>query len=618
MLTLFRRRLGKLKDRLERHVATIGSGGKPRLAQAPISAADKDFMLEWITGKADDSALVARAKASPTGPGLIERACAARPANPRAWAARAEFCFDAGDLDGAADHAGRAHALSPLDPDIGLLAVRMLVAASRGAEALKIMPVAIENARRQLAHATRLALCELWRQLEPDSIEPLLDAARTHVAGGERQAAIGEFEALVVRFGPRAEVLLQLAAVYQDLARPADAARASLAATQAEPDNLDALCMAGGCARDIRDLATADRLLSRALELDPKSSFAHYYLGFLRLDQERIDEAAALVLGARSAVRGEPWAPDTIAEKLAQPVQRNPADVDWATARFKLVHDIEQFRYLQLAGRAGADLDPVIAEYVAGLRDRNLPEDPYSMVALHPGTYPMLSRTYKYPVHAPDPEPPQGPLANPDLDWKALEENYLDSRPGLVVVDNILAPEALESLRKFCLDSTIWNELKGGYLGAYMPDGFSGRLLLRLSSELRARMPRVFRDHPLQTMWGYKYDSSYTGMGLHVDVAAVNVNFWVTPDEANLDPETGGLVVYTHEAPPDRGFQRFNTGGPEVKAFLESVGAKKKRIPYRCNRAVLFDASLFHETDAFRFRQGYENRRVNVTMLYGT
>ena len=618
MLTLFRRRLGKLKDRLERRVATLGSGGRPQSEQAPISTEDREFMLGWVMGTSDDAALVARARTSPTGLGLIERACAARPGNSRVWATRAEICFAAGDIHDAADFAERAHAIGPLDPGTGLLAVRMLVAASRGAEALKIMPAAIENSRRQLAHATRLELCRLWGQLEPQSIEPLLDAARTHVAAGDLQTAIAEFEALGVRFGPRADVLLQLAAVYQDLVRPVDAARASLEATQADPGNVDALCMAGCCARDVRDLATADRMLSRALELDPKSSFAQYYLGLLRLDQDRIDEAAQLVLGARAAVRGEPWPAQGIAEKLAVPVKRNIADVDWATARFKLVHDIEQFQFLQSAGLAGPGLDPVIAEYTAALRDRGLPENPSSMVALPPGTYPMLSRTYKYPVHAPDREPPEGPLLNPGLDWPSLEAAFLEGKPGLVVVDDLLSAEALQALRTFCLESTVWNELKGGYLGAYMPDGFSGRLLLRLSSELRSRMPRVFSEHPLQTMWGYKYDPSYGGMGLHVDVAAVNVNLWITPDEANLDAETGGLVIYTHDAPVDRGFQRFNIGGKEVYAFLESVGAKKVKIPYRANRAVVFDSSLFHESDSFRFKPGYENRRVNVTMLYGT
>ena len=45
---------------------------------------------EWITGKADDGALVSRAKSTQDGLSLIERACAARPthdyiAGSRAW-----------------------------------------------------------------------------------------------------------------------------------------------------------------------------------------------------------------------------------------------------------------------------------------------------------------------------------------------------------------------------------------------------------------------------------------------------------------------------------------------------------------------------------------------------
>jgi hypothetical protein len=32
---------------------------------------------------------------------------------------------------------------------------------------------------------------------------------------------------------------------------------------------------------------------------------------------------------------------------------------------------------------------------------------------------------------------------------------------------------------------------------------------------------------------------------------------------------------------------------------------------------VLFDSKLIHRTDDMHFKPGYENRRVNVTLLYG-
>ncbi len=32
---------------------------------------------------------------------------------------------------------------------------------------------------------------------------------------------------------------------------------------------------------------------------------------------------------------------------------------------------------------------------------------------------------------------------------------------------------------------------------------------------------------------------------------------------------------------------------------------------------MIFDSNLFHKTDKITFADGYENRRINITMLYG-
>lgn len=617
MLTRFRRRLGVLKDRLERKAATIGSPGAAPKPAEPISELDKGLLLDWITGKIDDAALFDHARSRDDKLALMARACAVRSGHSKVWTARAGFCLDEGLNEQALEYARHARVLLPVGPDEGLVLARALVAAGLRDEALKLIPEVLFDARRTSRHGLRLEASALWRSLEPESVEPPLEVARTHVAAGDTDRAIAEFIKVAGKFGPRAQILLPLASVYQDLGRIEDAERIYLQAVEAEPDNVDALCMAGVCARDLGDAVTADRLLTRARDLDPQSSFALFNLGMLRLNQNRIDDASALMLAARTARRGEPWTAESAVANLAQPVERAVADVEWANARFKLVHDIEQLQYLRAAGRIGPAFEPVIAEYKSALRDPVLPADAYNMVGLDPARYPLLARSYKSPLHAADPEPPQGPLVNPDLAWKEIEERYFDAKPNLVAIDGLLAPQALAAVRTYCLESTIWNDLKGGYLGAYMTDGFAGRLLLRIGAELRARLPRVIGEHLMHAMWGYKYDSRYAGIGVHADDAAVNVNFWITPDEANLDPATGGLVVYTHDAPRDWSFQRFNSDRAEIYDYLKSVDAKKVSVPYRANRAVIFDSDLFHETDAFRFRDGYANRRVNITMLYG-
>ena len=43
----------------------------------------------------------------------------------------------------------------------------------------------------------------------------------------------------------------------------------------------------------------------------------------------------------------------------------------------------------------------------------------------------------------------------------------------------------------------------------------------------------------------------------------------------------------------------------------------KLRVPYKQNRAVLFDSVLFHESDTIRFAPGFETCRINYTLLFG-
>jgi hypothetical protein len=199
-----------------------------------------------------------------------------------------------------------------------------------------------------------------------------------------------------------------------------------------------------------------------------------------------------------------------------------------------------------------------------------------------------------------------------------VESAWQEATPKIVVVDDLLMPEALSRLRTFCLESTIWNDIHDeGYLGAMPESGFAPPLLAQIADELRSSYPAIFGSHPLLHHWAFKYDSTMSGIRVHADFAAVNVNFWITPDEANLDPEHGGLVIWDVAAPLDWDFMKYNAAESEIRDYLRDTSAKSIIVPYRANRAVIFDSDLFHETDAIRFRDGYENRRVNVTMLYG-
>jgi len=217
-----------------------------------------------------------------------------------------------------------------------------------------------------------------------------------------------------------------------------------------------------------------------------------------------------------------------------------------------------------------------------------------------------------------------------ESEWFGNANSSDKSLPSVVVIDNVLSSQALDRVRRVLLESTVWYQTKlpqhfGTYTGAYIDDGLHDRILLSLAVELRKALPGILQDHPLRYLWAYKYcpdgkdrHASTSGINLHADEAAVNVNLWLTPDIANLDPESGGLVVFTVKPPLDWDLQHYNQNTSDVyEKLLRPANFANITVPFRYNRAVIFDSALFHQTDIFSFRDGYENHRINLTLLYG-
>jgi tetratricopeptide (TPR) repeat protein len=294
---------------------------------------------------------------------------------------------------------------------------------------------------------------------------------------------------------------------------------------------------------------------------------------------------------------------------------RNPA------ARTTTLHSLrlerEQLEHLAAVGigvegaeRLIAGYDDLIAELEeAGVGGRR--------VTLTETQYARVGEVMQRLVHLEDAPALPGGVLDPARDWAAIEEEFLGRPPGIVVVDGFLRPEALDALRRYCHRSTVWFGYGKvlGYCGAYMQDGFGNPLLLQLADELRTRLPRVVGPHLLNQMWGYIYDQRMSGITAHADPAAVNLNFWIVPDAANLDPDCGGLVVSKREAPADWDFDAYNNRPDVLDAYM--ARSEQVRVPYRCNRMVMFNSNLVHKTDAFHFRPGFTSRRINITMLFG-
>jgi len=352
--------------------------------------------------------------------------------------------------------------------------------------------------------------------------------------------------------------------------------------------------------------------------------------------RERLDAFAMMEAFRRAFFleRGLPYLPT--AGRLAPwaaPVLATPHAIE---------RDIEQLRYLLAEGMLAKEVadfvanSTLLAEYETVLRmarewcersgEETLRMEPQPGLALFFGVF---GRALHVGVGA---EVPGGVLS-PRVDFAEVERAFLAKEHRVSAIDGVLSPEGFEALRSLALSSTVWSVsmAKVGYSPAYLKSGFAAPVLAQLEVELRRAFPTLLRGLELHNLWAYMYDGSLGGINVHADSCQVQINFWLTPDSAleadmaeeETDAGLCGLVVYDASPPEEWDFNDYNSmraNGKRISAELEAVGFRNASVAYKANRAVLFDSSYFHKTGALngRFKKGYVNRRINLTVLFGT
>ena len=305
----------------------------------------------------------------------------------------------------------------------------------------------------------------------------------------------------------------------------------------------------------------------QALAIDPDFADGHYHLGSVLSENGRIAEGFGHYMRRAELVYGSGTAPSC----------------ETPDPPHKVRHDLAQRDYL-----AGAAAGP------------DAPMVPDMFVLAEGGRL-------------------DGPAINPANATPQLLEAWRRSRPQMVVIDEFLTEPALQRLRDYCAGSTIWRKIyAAGYLGAAPEDGFACPLLAQIVEEIQSTFQPILRDERFRYLGAFKYDSELSaGTNTHADNSALNVNFYITPDEANLDPEHGGMVIWDLTAPDVASQRKYSSSEPAVRELIERSGAKATVVPHRANRAVIFRSALFHKTDSFSFRPDYLSRRINISLLFG-
>lgn len=471
----------------------------------------------------------------------------------------------------------RCLAINSQMPDALFARAQLLLAAGRAAEALA-------DAQRGL-------------QLVPAN--PAMRMAEANALGelGRFESAVASYDRALALAPANPEALNNRGNVLRKLRRLPEALESYDKALRLKPDYFEVLHNRGVLLRQMKRPEAALANFEAALRLKPTGLDARIGQAYALRDLGKVDEALAA------------WRETQVLAPDSEEAATGMAELLYARGAVEEAFRMFRERAVRVYGPEGAALpvpspnpphrarhDREQAAHLAPLLDRSP-----AALAFH------LDAGMRIPGGA------LSRIARDDI-----QHQWKTARPQIIVVDDLLTPEALASLRRFCETSTIWHSnYDAGYLGAAPETGFACPLLAQIAEEFPTVLPEVLRAYPLKYLWAFKYDSALSGINIHADFAAVNINFWITPDEANQDPESGGLVVWDKAAPLDWDFIKYNTDDSAIRAFLKQAGAKPVTIPYRANRAVIFDSDLFHETDRLSFKEGYQNRRINVTLLYG-
>ena len=213
-------------------------------------------------------------------------------------------------------------------------------------------------------------------------------------------------------------------------------------------------------------------------------------------------------------------------------------------------------------------------------------------------------------------------ILNLDQDWKKINSDYVNNR--ITIIDNFLNLEYAERLQRFMLSTNLRHDIYVDYAAINFLNSANNfrypniwfPILASLTNDCINNM-RLLQGTQFLRAWSFIYENFSNGVSIHADPASVNINFWVTPDHClESHPGTNGLTIWPIQHPHDWPWEKYNRDNNEIVRFLNQHQVIPVSIDYKFNRAVIFDSSFFHQSQPVVTKPGYENRRINYTLLY--
>ena len=510
-------------------------------------------------------------------------------------------------------------------------------------------------------------------EIDPNSIDANNNLGVLYQKSGEYQKAQSYFEKVIEINPDFQQAIYNLGVIHGELDEHQKAQGYFEKVIEINPKYLDAYNNLGVLYQKLGELRKAQNYLEKAIEIDPNYINAHYNLGVLFND---IGEYTKAIFMYEKLIKINPIHNSTLnnlggiykllhkdqkakfffeeviklnpnhinahsnlsalyirtldnfeksmnsSYKALKIHHKNSKFINQSVPLFRLKHDVQQAQYLisknyKIVGVY--KFQKIGDEILSRTENKEVENNSNKKILLNKDEISSLLPFYKSD-HIYQVKNISGSCINQNKNWLDVEDEYLNSTNQIMYIDDFLSDEALIELREFCLVSKVWyKEYDNKYLGAFSDSGFISPIHLQIATDLQQKLPKLFGPHKLGKFWGFKYDSTLgKGINIHADFAIHNLNFWITPDEYNNNKNSGGLKIYDAPAPDNWTFKNYNINGNEIYKFLKENNANCTNVPYKFNRAVLFNSAYFHETDEIDFKDNYVGRRINNTYLFGT
>ncbi len=516
---------------------------------------------------------------------ICQKICEAEPDNAEGHHLLGRIAFEKNDLERAETAMAKAVSLSPQDS--GFLCNLGNVQYERGN-----LPASAESLRK--------------------AIEQDPGLTQAHVNLGVVLTELGRFdESIEVLEAARAqnpndpEILLNLGNAHREQKNTDKAIEFYHRVIEVDPGHAAAYLHLGSTLSQLGTVEDAETALRKSWQLNPQSMEVYLELGVTLVRAGKLNEAAEHFIDPVRSFRS------------VQEMPLEEFDEFNKINKTKIIHDIEQLSYLIEGGKITESYRDLISDF-QDVYDR-LGNNYWGLLSeIQPPASKQAQNSYNRIMHYAPAAQIDGGALSPDLDTEKIQNELLNNPASFTFFDGLLRAEALAELRRFCLESTIWLLLEhDGELESNLTSGFACPLIFQIAKEVKEAFPRVFGPYGFSACWAYKYFENKSGLGVHSDGGAMSINFWITPDEANNDPNSGGLLVWDKKAPKDYLGDLDKQRSDSFQQMVSDPNVKEFKVPYRCNRALLFPSSVLHATDTIDFKPGYENNRINMTFLYG-